>query len=302
MSTKYNKRKYELYKCECGDTFGRLTLTGLTYIKVQPSHRGRVVEAVCSCGVVKEYWFHLLRSGETQSCGCYRKEVSKKSLTTHNLSSHPLYEVWNQMILRCYNPNNKSYKNYGGRGIEVWKDWKESFITFYEWCMENGYKEGLTLDREENDDFYAPYNCAFKTYAEQNRNRRNNIMITAFGEVKCLFDWAKDKRCIVSCWGLRRRYNEGNFSTMEEMISTPHIAKKVSQRKGKNTIQLTAFGETKCFTAWLEDSRCVVKLDSLRDRFRKGWEHERILTQPPHSSGRIDLLNKNKQSVIMPAR
>lgn len=280
-----SRKKRSQFNYKSGDKFGRLTLTGVTYTKTIYNHWVRFVEAVCVCGEIKEYPFHRLASGETQSCGCYRKEATRKRQTTHGLSNHYLYDVWQQMVLRCYNENNHQYKDYGGRGIEVWKDWKDDFLEFYEWALANGYKEGLTLDRNDNDGFYSPQNCSFKTQAEQNRNRRNNVMITAFGESKCLFDWAKDKRCKVSVWGLRNRYDRGKWTDMEKMISTPQTKRKDIQRNMKSNRNLTAWGETKCFTAWLEDKRCLVKIDSLRDRLAKGWDAQKSMSTPPTRSG-----------------
>lgn len=110
-------------------------------------------------------------------------------------------------------------------------------------------------------------------------------MITAWGETKCLLDWSNDKRCPIGYWGLRNRLDRGKWTDMEAMISTPHQEKKETQRKSKSAVMITAFGETKCMTAWLEDERCLVKLDALRDRYKKGWDGENILTTPPSSSG-----------------
>lgn len=292
------KRLYQKFFLKSGDKFGRLTYTGLTHMRSLHGRWIRYIEAVCDCGEVKEYLYHLVISGETKSCGCFRQDVTRKRQMTHGLSNHKLYDVWLKMIERCYNTKDDQYKDYGGRGIEVWKDWKESFIDFYEWAIGNGYKEGLTLDRNDNDGFYAPYNCSFKTRAEQNRNKRSNRIYTAFGETKCLWDWAKDSRCKVTVWGLRSRIDRGE-TDMEKALSGEMKERKEISRHKKDNIYLTAFGETKCMSAWLEDERCVVKLDALRDRYRKGWEHEKIITYRPQSSGLKGI--KNKKAVIVAA-
>lgn len=285
---KLKKRKKFNYKC--GDKFGRLTLTGLTYTKILHGNWRRFVEAVCDCGVVREYLFNKIACGETQSCGCYRSDVTRKRMTTHNLTTHPLYDVYNKMIDRCYNSENKQFKDYGGRNIEVWLDWKNDFLEFYNWGIENGYKEGLSLDRQDNDGNYSPVNCRFATRAEQNRNTRRNRFYTAFGETKCLFDWGKDKRCVVGVWGLRRRVDTKKWKDNFEGALTTKEDRLRDSRAKQSNVFISAFGERKCLTAWLEDERCLVKLDSLRDRLKKGWDGEKILTTPPHSSGKKGII------------
>lgn len=272
------KRRYDKFSGKCGDKFGRLTLTGESHIRQSLGHRGRVVEAVCECGVVKEYWFNLLRNGDTQSCGCYRKAVTSKRMKTHGLTDHPLYDVYKKIISRCYDEKDKAFKNYGKRGIEVWLDWKEDFMNFYDWAIENGWKEGLSIERIDNDGNYAPQNCKLATPGEQSRNRRSTRNFTAFGETKCLFDWGKDSRCVVSVWALRGRMDkpewEGRF---EEALTYKGDRKKEAENR-KTSINLTAFGETKCMTAWSKDERCVVGMDRLRDRIAEGWKHLEAIT------------------------
>jgi len=93
-------------------------------------------------------------------------------ITTHGLSSHPIYNVWAGMKTRCYNPNYQQWKDWGGRGIRVCAEWRESPKAFIEWALENGYKKGLTIDRKENDGDYTPDNCRFIIRAENGRNNR----------------------------------------------------------------------------------------------------------------------------------
>lgn len=274
-------RKRKIFKYECGQVFGRLTYTGKTFTKIIHGHWVRYIEAVCICGVVRDYVFHRVACGDTKSCGCLRKDVARKQMTTHGLTNHLLYDVHTKMMLRCYDKNQKQYKDYGGRGIEVWEDWKD-FYTFYTWCIENGYEKGKSIDRKENDGFYAPYNCQFLTAAEQNRNTRRNRFFEAFGEVKCLFDWGNDERCVVTAFGLRSRMDRGKWEgNFEGALTTPLIDRKESSQKKKNNKYYTAFGETKCRSAWLEDERCLVKIDSLRGRLAKGWDAEKAMSTPP---------------------
>ena len=90
----------------------------------------------------------------------------------HGLSYHPLYRVWSGIKKRCYDKKHPYYKHYGGRGIIMNSSWRNFPERFIEWALENGWKEGLCIDRINNDDYYKPSNCRFVTRAESNRNQR----------------------------------------------------------------------------------------------------------------------------------
>lgn len=85
---------------------------------------------------------------------------------------HPLYVTWRNMKERCYNIKLEQYKDYGGRGIFVCLEWKDTFINFYNWAISNGWSENLTIDRIKNDDGYTPSNCRFTDRITQGRNQR----------------------------------------------------------------------------------------------------------------------------------
>lgn len=93
------------------------------------------------------------------------------SYEIHNFKNTKLYYVWNTMKQRCVNPNVTRYKRYGGRGISVCEEWKKSFLAFHTWANAAGYKQGLTIDRIDNDGDYKPSNCRWVTNLENRRNR-----------------------------------------------------------------------------------------------------------------------------------
>lgn len=111
-------------------------------------------------------------------------------ITIHGMKKSKIYRVWSSMKERCYNKNNKRYKNYGGRCISVCDEWKKSFTDFYNWAQKNGYSDGLTIDRIDNNGNYCPKNCRWVTRKEQNRNYSKNHKITYNGETLCLSDMA----------------------------------------------------------------------------------------------------------------
>lgn len=129
---------------------------------------------------------------------------------THRLRKHRLYTIWAHMKERCFNPNTKAYPDYGGRGITMCNEWKDSFISFYEWAMGNGYRDDLTIDREHNDGHYAPTNCRWIPFHEQMFNQRRSINITYKGETLPLKQWAK--KLNISYITLYSRVKVYNFS------------------------------------------------------------------------------------------
>lgn len=130
-----------------------------------------------------------------------------------------LWLVWIHMKERCKNPNNPAYKHYGGRGIRVEKPWDTDRKSFYQWAHENGYKEGLQLDRTNNNGNYSPSNCRWATRSENMKNTRRAVMITIGDETKNKSDWMKDPRVPIGYGTYYKRKKKG--WTDEECLFTP---------------------------------------------------------------------------------
>ena len=115
-------------------------------------------------------------------------EKSKCNLK-HGLRHKRIYTVWRSMRQRCNNPNCKSYKYYGGRGISVCREWDDPKV-FAEWAFANGYSDSLTLDRIDVNKGYAPDNCRWVSQKAQQNNKTTNIRYEYLGEAHTLGEWA----------------------------------------------------------------------------------------------------------------
>lgn len=143
-----------------GLKFGRLT------VKKRIAGAHTRYQCICECGKTVVVSGNNLVCGATRSCGCLRSEMVTESNTIHGGCGTRLYIIWRNMQDRCYNPKNKEYHRYGGRGINICPEWQTSFAVFREWALENGYQENLTIDRINNDLGYFPSNCQWLTLRE----------------------------------------------------------------------------------------------------------------------------------------
>ena len=170
-----------------GERFGRLTV-----IERSPNDGRRTMwKCRCQCGSTVTVRAENLRSGNTQSCGCYEKEQTVKRLYKHGMSGTRLAGIYNAMLQRCYNINNSGYQMYGGRGISVCEEWLNDPKSFYDWCLLNGYGDGLSIDRIDNNGNYSPENCRWVDFYTQANNTRKNVYIEFKGEVHTIKEWSR---------------------------------------------------------------------------------------------------------------
>ena len=163
-----------------GQRFGRL----LVISEAGSGYQGKTKWLCrCDCSVEKIVYGTSLKSGGTKSCGCLRREVT----TTHGLYGTPGYNAWFDAKLRCTNPNHKHWVDYGGRGIEFRLPDVKTFSDHIGPRPSNKH----SLDRIDNDGHYEPGNIRWALRKIQNRNRRNNRLITYQNETLCVAEWSE---------------------------------------------------------------------------------------------------------------
>lgn len=174
-----------------GRVFGRLTVVERVG---SDKYKNALWKCVCNCPSGKEVIVtsnHLL-NGHTQSCGCYKRDRSSETHLKYKnpVSRYLAVRILGEMKDRCNNPNCKSYKNWGGRGIRICQEWLDNPQSFADWAIANGYRKGLSIERIDNNGPYCSENCKFIEIGEQSLNRRNVRLITYNGETKSITNWA----------------------------------------------------------------------------------------------------------------
>lgn len=162
-----------------GKTFGRLTVKHFSHKKNSLYY----YHCVCSCGNTKTSSTSSLLAGYAKSCGCISEE--------NKVGNKRLCRVYSSMMTRCHNEKHPTYKFYGAKGIAVCDEWRNNSKSFYEWALNNGYDNGLDIDREKNHLGYSPQNCRFITHDKNMKNRSNSVFVEYEGRTLPLSDIAK---------------------------------------------------------------------------------------------------------------
>lgn len=171
-----------------GRRFGRWDVVGRSENDAQGKPRWL---CRCECGRERLVRSAPLRSGKSLSCGCFAKEETSARSRKHGQTNTREWETWHRMKQRCYDANADRFQFYGGRGIRVCKRWLDSFQNFYA-DMGPRPGNGYSIERIDVDGNYEPSNCRWATTREQNRNKRTNVLITAFGRTQLASDWARE--------------------------------------------------------------------------------------------------------------
>jgi hypothetical protein len=197
----------------------------LTVIKRVPNLKNSRVTrwlCKCDCGNYTEVNRNNLLHKKCQSCGCLARDIitGNKYRETHNMSRTRLYYIWQGMKQRCLGQGTGS-KYYNGRGITYCPEW-ESFESFRDWALSNGYSKNLTLDRKDVDGDYEPSNCRWISTKQQNRNKTSTIFLTLNGEAHSMGEWSEILGIPMSTMVNRR--NRG--LSVEQILSTKYLGHK----------------------------------------------------------------------------
>jgi hypothetical protein len=165
----------------------------------------------CDCGGYLTVRAANLSSGNTNSCGCWKREF-RRANETHGMKGTRTYGIWNQMKQRCSNANVPNFHLYGGRGISVCNRWHQ-FENFY--ADMGPCPPGRSLERINNDGNYEPGNCRWATKKEQGRNKRNNRHLEHDGRTLTISEWSEVTK--IPAYRISERINVLGWSVQDAL-------------------------------------------------------------------------------------
>ena len=247
-------------------TFGRLSV-----IKKLPerNEHGKVIwECLCNpelggCGSIIPVQTSHLNSGSTRSCGCLAIEVTKATNTKHGYTKFQEYKIWNAIKRRCYNEKDEHYPSYGGRGIMMADEWRDSFANFYR-DMGPRPSDKHSIDRERNNEGYHKGNCRWVTSVIQANNRRTNIIHEYKGETKTLAEWCRILN--LNYTNVFQRMNKLGLTFEEAINPTRYTAHTL----------YTLRNITKTLSEWCREY--FINLNTAIYRLYRSWSIEEALT------------------------
>lgn len=272
-----------------GMVFGRLTVIERNYQKekeLNKDYKKRYWTCKCECGNETVVPTGQLTTGKTRSCGCLRNDCLAHASTTHGLSwKSRLYSIWNGMKSRCYNSNQKSFANYGARGVRICDEWMD-FSSFYNWAINNGWNESdknISIDRINVDGNYEPCNCRFVTNKQQANNKTTSHFLSFNGETHTIAEWSE----IVGLDQSALYYRITHGWDVEKALTTGSGETRIKK--------LTYNGETKTAKEWSE----LLNIDEslIMIRSSSGWSDEDILTTPKYKSRNKPAYSKNSRLI-----
>jgi hypothetical protein len=224
--------KGKVKSCGCLNKERELDIVGQRFYKLtvmKHSHKEgyNYFLCKCDCGEEKIIRGKDITAGKVKSCGRHGIEAIKKANTTHGDTGTRLWNIYNKMLARCSNPKSSAYKDYGGRGIGVCKEWSENlegYKRFKEWALMNGYDDSLSIERLDVNGNYEPENCAWADHKTQNNNKRNTIKIALDGKEKPLSIWCEELG--LNYQSVFKRITSYNFSPEEALTKNIHKISK----------------------------------------------------------------------------
>lgn len=231
-----------------GMRFGRLTVVSRSK-EITKNHKRVYWDCICDCGKQTSVDGWNLRSGYTKSCGCLFQEV----ITKHGDHDAPLYKVWHGMKARCNNQNSTAFRYYGARGISVCDEWSD-YLTFKEWAISNGYRQGLAIDRIDSNKNYCPENCRWITPSENSIRTARNLLTVA-GETLSYKQWEKKigmGKMSIEHW-VERHGEQYAIQRIDATINPQKYSSEEVERLGINKNKrryLTINDRTMSFSAW----------------------------------------------------
>jgi len=191
-------------------------------------------ERVCPiCGKTFIY-----KKAKQKYCSLKCNSTAQQSLVDNSGKKKRLHNIWTDMKTRCYNANTPVFKYYGAKGIKVCDIWKNSFKSFYEWALSNGYEDDLSIDRINYEGDYEPDNCRWADLFQQANNKTNNKWVSYNGETKTIGQWEKETGLTwdIIDWRLKQGWSP------EKALTLPRLKNQFVTQGG---IKISEYNNTK---------------------------------------------------------